>query len=119
MSKARKPDLSDKFEATWNLVAPKNIAFVREHRFHATRKWRFDLAFVKQRVAVELEGGIFHGRTGHSSVTGMKRDMEKYNAATLGGWRVLRYHAQDLRDRPVQVVEEVLFAIHNTPTPAE
>ena len=35
-----------------NLPAP-----IREHRFHETRKWRFDLAWLKYKLAVEVEGG--------------------------------------------------------------
>ena len=30
---------------------------VREYQFDDTRKYRFDYAFVKQRVAIEVEGG--------------------------------------------------------------
>ena len=33
--------------------------WVREHRFHPARRWRFDLFFEKERVAVEVDGGIY------------------------------------------------------------
>lgn len=108
---ARKHDLSDTFAATWKLVAPNDVAYVREHRFHPTRRWKFDFAFPEHRVAVEMEGGIYSKKGGHSSVTGIKRDIEKYTAAAVLGWRVLRYHTDDMRKRPVQVIEEVLAAI--------
>lgn len=61
-----------------------------EHRFHPIRKWRFDAALVDQKIAVEIEGGIWiKGR--HSRGAGMQADMEKYNEAVCMGWRVLRY----------------------------
>jgi very-short-patch-repair endonuclease len=59
---------------------------VREYVFHSTRKWRFDFAFVEQKIAIEVEG---RGR--HQSDGGFAKDAEKYNAAAKLGWRVLRY----------------------------
>jgi very-short-patch-repair endonuclease len=60
-----------------------------EHRF-CTRRWRFDYAFIKAKLAVEIEGGIFiRGR--HSRGKGMLADMDKYNSATIYGWSILRF----------------------------
>ena len=62
---------------------------VPEYRFHPTRKWRIDWAFPEQRVALEVEGGIFiRGR--HSRGVGMLKDMEKYNELAARGWRLIR-----------------------------
>lgn len=70
---------------------------VTEHQFDSVteRKWRFDFAWLDERVALEVEGGIWTGG-GHSRGSGVKKDMEKYNAATLQGWRVLRVTPQHL-----------------------
>lgn len=62
---------------------------VTEHIFHHDRRWRFDFAFPLQKIALEVEGGIWIGG-GHSRGSGVSKDMEKYNAAILLGWRVLR-----------------------------
>lgn len=62
---------------------------VREFRFHPTRRWRFDFALPEHRVAVEVEGGVWIGGR-HTSPKGFIGDIEKYNTATLMGWRVLR-----------------------------
>jgi hypothetical protein len=62
---------------------------VLEHRFHSERRWRFDVAWPEQRIAVEIDGGGWTaGR--HSRGAGMRTDCEKLAAALLGGWRVLR-----------------------------
>ena len=64
----------------------------QEYKFHTTRKWRFDFAFLQKhkKIAVELEGGIFSfGR--HTRGSGFIADCQKYNAAALMGWTVLRY----------------------------
>ena len=62
---------------------------VTEHRFDPKRKWRMDYAWVDQRLALEVEGGVWtHGR--HTRGAGFLADMEKYNRATVLGWRLLR-----------------------------
>lgn len=60
-----------------------------EYRFHPERRWRFDYAWPAQRVALEVEGGVWTGGR-HTRGAGFLGDMEKYNAAALLGWRVLR-----------------------------
>lgn len=62
---------------------------VTEHRFHSTRRWRFDLAWPDRKVAVEIDGGGWvNGR--HSRGGGIEKDAEKFAEATLLGWRVFR-----------------------------
>lgn len=69
----------------------------REYRFAPPRRWRFDFAWPDLLIAVECEGGIHsHGR--HVRASGFTADCEKYNAATLAGWRVLRYTASQIED---------------------
>ena len=77
---------------------------IREYGFHPDRRWRFDFAWPALKIALEVEGGIYGGKdhTGrqykgaHSSVSGIKRDISKYNAAALLGWLVLRVQPADL-----------------------
>lgn len=74
---------------------------VTEFKFHAKRKWQFDYAWPEQKIALEKEGGVFGkgkccplcGRRSpgaHSSVTGISRDIDKYNEAQMLGWIVIR-----------------------------
>ena len=62
---------------------------VREHRFDANRKWRFDFAFPSIRVAIECEGTTHTGGR-HQRMQGYANDCEKYNAAQMQGWQVFR-----------------------------
>jgi hypothetical protein len=63
--------------------------YVTEHRFHPTRRWRFDFAWPDHRVAIEIDGASgSYGR--HSRPGGMRADHEKLNTAAVMGWRVLR-----------------------------
>ena len=68
---------------------------VREYRFHPTRQFRFDLAFPKNMVAIEFQGGQFiAGR--HGRPLGFGRDCVKFREAAVLGWRILHYTTKDL-----------------------
>jgi len=69
------------------MILPKG--FERELKFHPTRKWRFDYAWPSYRVALEVEGAVWTGGR-HTRGKGFLGDMEKYNEATLLGWKVYR-----------------------------
>jgi very-short-patch-repair endonuclease len=66
-----------------------------EHRFHPTRRWRFDYAWVEHRVALEVEGGVWIGGR-HTTGAGFVKDMEKYNEAACMGWRIIRCQPKQL-----------------------
>jgi very-short-patch-repair endonuclease len=58
--------------------------------FHPTRKWRFDLGYPDQMIAIEVEGGVYtRGR--HTRGKGYEEDAVKYNEAQRLGWRVFRF----------------------------
>jgi very-short-patch-repair endonuclease len=79
---------------------------VAEYRFAPPRRWRFDYAFPEFKLAVEIEGGAWiQGR--HTRGKGFLADLEKYNAATLLGWAILRYPPGSL-DRAALDVEAFL-----------
>ena len=61
----------------------------REYRFAEPRRWRFDFAWPELALALEVEGGSWvTGR--HHRPASFAKDLEKYNTATLLGWRLLR-----------------------------
>ena len=62
----------------------------REHRFHPTRKWRFDFCYPDRMLAVEIHGGVWSkGR--HVRGAGFTSDCEKHTEAAILGWRVLHF----------------------------
>jgi very-short-patch-repair endonuclease len=68
-----------------------------EHRFHPERKWRFDIAFPEQKVAVEVHGAVYaNGR--HTRGHGFEADREKMNEAQIMGWTVLEYSTGQVMD---------------------
>ncbi len=71
------------------------VECVKEYKFHPKRRWRFDYAIPDHKIALEVEGGVWTGGR-HIRAQGFLGDMEKYNTATLMGWRVFRTTPDDL-----------------------
>ncbi len=83
----------------------KGYAATPEARFHPTRKWRIDVAVVgrpcglivyRHPLAIEINGGV-HSRGRHVRGAGFIKDMEKLNALTEEGWRILQFTPQQVR----------------------
>ena len=70
---------------------------VREHRFHPDRAWRFDICWPPIKIAVEVEGVTWGSGGRHQRPEGMAKDAEKYNAAVLEGWMLLRFTQRQVR----------------------
>lgn len=85
--------------------------FIREHKFAHDRRWRMDYANLSLCICLEVEGGVWTlGR--HTRGTGFLNDMQKYNAATLAGWAVLRCTPDDIKKGTAyQLVERALVEL--------
>lgn len=60
-----------------------------EVRFHPTRMWRADMCF-QGWLMVEQEG-LAQGGGRHQRIAGFLEDLDKYNAMTVLGYRLLRF----------------------------
>ncbi|BCX73991.1 endonuclease domain-containing protein [Acinetobacter sp. Tol 5] len=79
-----------------NQLRVLNICFEQEYKFHPKRKWRADFLIVGKKILVEVEGGVWsNGR--HTRGKGYIGDMEKYNAAVLMGYQVLRFSTEQVK----------------------
>ncbi len=67
-----------------------------EHAFATgiKRRWRFDFAWLDERVALEVEGGVSPSKSRHKKTEGFREDCHKYNAALILGWKVIRADTQ-------------------------
>lgn len=71
------------------VVSQLRVKVEKELKFHPERKWRFDYAIPEYKIAIEVEGGVWTGGR-HTRSQGFLGDVEKYNAAAVLGWRLLR-----------------------------
>ena len=91
-----------------------------EYRFWEGRRFRFDYAWPEHLIALEVEGGLYgNGKNcpvckrpsamGHTSVTGIRRDMEKYNEAAALGWRLVRVEPSKLESgETIELLKRIL-----------
>jgi very-short-patch-repair endonuclease len=69
------------------------------------REWAFDWALPEHKVAVELDGYTYH-----TSRAGWLKDMEKFNYATLQGWRVFHITPDDFRNGHADLLMEKILS---------
>lgn len=84
--------------------------YTAEYKFHPARKWRADYAIPSESLLIEIEGGVWtRGR--HTRGKGYIKDLEKYNAAVLLGYLLLRYTPQQTAelDRDLTTLKKYVF----------
>lgn len=104
-SRKKNSALESRFASLWDALG--GVELVREFRFDKTRRWRADFASESARVLIEVEGGVWRGGR-HTNPQGFINDAEKYLAATLQGWSVIRLVGEQLNPATLrQVVDYV------------
>lgn len=104
-SRKKSSALESRFASLWDALGGSEL--VREFRFDKTRRWRADFASNSARVLIEVEGGVWRGGR-HTNPQGFINDAEKYLAATLQGWSVIRLVGEQLNPATLrQVVDYV------------
>lgn len=84
------------------------IEFEQEFEFHPKRKWRADFHLVGKKILVEVEGAIWSGGR-HTRGKGYIGDMEKYNAATMMGFQVIRFSTDQVKSgHAIQQIEKMV-----------
>lgn len=81
-----------------------------EYNFDIERRFKFDFALPIYKIGIEYEGLNFKvQKSRHQTIKGFSTDCEKYNLATVNGWKVLRYTAINYRNMQIDL-EKLLNA---------
>jgi len=92
----------------FQLDAAGLTGYVREYQAIPGRKFRFDFAFLRERLLVEINGGTYNGGA-HSRGVGLNRDYEKGNLAVIHGWRLLSFDTKQVKSgAALEVVEQLI-----------
>jgi len=106
-----KTDKAQMFLSYWQMLGNSDDAdLLTEYPFdqHIGRRHRFDFAFTRRKLAIEVDGGQ-HLRGGgrHNTDT----DRQKLNIAAMLGWRVMRFSPEMLTNDPAACIEMVVKAL--------
>jgi hypothetical protein len=90
------------FEIDINLFCRAyNLTLAQEFRFDTSRRWKSDFYILEFNCLIEFEGmggNHWSGIGGHQTLTGYTANCEKYNRASLMGFKLLRYTAKNSKD---------------------
>jgi very-short-patch-repair endonuclease len=107
-----KSDAERAFETYWTIVAGCDApAPIYDSEFgHPTRRCRFDYQWPAEKVACEIDGGVWSaGR--HTRGKGFEDDCEKINTAQALGWQVYRFTPGMLEADPETCIRLILIAL--------
>lgn len=88
-------------DTLWNQIHLAKLPVPeREYQAIPGRRFRWDFAWPTEQdgaLLVEVQGGTWN--TGaHGRGSGISRDCEKLNLATLNGWKILQFTSDQIRD---------------------
>lgn len=105
-------EVEDRYAFFNKLLTQEISEPVQEHKFHPKRKWKIDFSYPDKKLAIEIEGGVW-SRGRHTRGSGFIKDMEKYNALTEYGWRLLRFTPDDLKKQ--STLDLIKKCYHSSP----
>ena len=80
---SKRTEVEDRLEA--QLLEAGLVGFEREYQAIEGRRFKWDFAFVKDRLLVEVQGAVWV-KGGHSTGVGITRDCEKFSIASVNKW---------------------------------
>ena len=88
------------FITLWTTMFPQLPAPTAQYRFHDTRKWRLDFAWPDVMLGIEIDGQV------HAIRAQRVKDAAKSRALLEDGWYCVHWTSDELKERPIQCVEE-------------
>jgi very-short-patch-repair endonuclease len=84
------------------------VEYVRQYKFHPVKNWLADF-FIAPHLLIEVDGGGWMQGKGHFSEHGRRHDNKRDRAATILGYRVLRFTGSEVKDgSAARVIEETV-----------
>ena len=79
-----------------NYLASHNVTLIAEYKYVPCRKYKADYCIPEWRLLIEIQGGLFNKKA-HGSITGLLKDIQRLNLATVNGFYLLRITPDDFR----------------------
>lgn len=84
-------------EMGWQIRVTGLPAPVEQFRAIPGRQFTWDYAWPDRKLLLEVQGGVWNGGK-HGRGSGILRDQEKLNLATIHGWRILQVSENHITD---------------------
>ena len=105
------------FADTWLHLYPE-IDLHTQHRFAYPKRHTFDFAHLPTKTAIEIQGGTWVSGMGHSSGTGIRRDIAKTQLAAGLGWVVIPLASDHVADHEkLAAIAQVIQQRSSFPVP--
>jgi len=108
MRRIPQTDFADGFAYLLRIAGQNLPEPIREYRFMIDRDWRFDFAWPRQRVALEVNGGRWKSGGGRHAGDA---DYWKLATAAAAGWRVLPVSPTMLDSDPWRILDLLAIAL--------
>jgi hypothetical protein len=96
-------ELEIKFRKLWEKTYP-DIILQQEQKIINGRRFKFDFIYLPSKVAIEINGGTWMPKSGHSSGVGIQRDYKKCNLAQLSGWVVFQLSREMINAKWLKII---------------
>lgn len=95
------------FDFLWEYLYP-DIDLETEWQAIPDRKFRFDYFHPQSKIAIEINGGIWMEKGGHSYGDNLISDYEKYNLAIANGIRLFILSSEMIDDSWLKLIAETI-----------
>ncbi len=100
-------ELELQFDCLWEYLYP-DIDLETEWQAIPERKFRFDYFHLEARIAIEINGGVWMERGGHSYGTNLISDYEKYNLAIANGIRIFILSSEMINEDWLKLIAKAI-----------
>jgi very-short-patch-repair endonuclease len=92
-------------EILWRLVCTHfhGLAVYEYKKAIPGRRFSLDIAFISQKLCIEIDGWEFHGKY----LSSFKKDREKQNLLTMQGWSILRFFPEEIFNKKTAVIQMI------------
>jgi hypothetical protein len=104
--------LENQFASLWVYLHP-TIDLHSEYRFASPRRYRWDFCHPGSKIAIEIQGGIWMKRSGHTGGTGLLSDYEKFSIGASLGWRVFPLADSMITEEYLKLIADTITADSN------
>lgn len=96
------------FAALWDAYYPTIDLYTQYTDYNPKKRCPLDFAHLPSRTGIEIQGGVWMQKGGHSSGTGILRDYQKARLALSHGWAIVPVSTQEFTQEVLATVKAII-----------